>query len=160
LLINVCAPTIDVATGVFIATATARGGSGCRCHPQVATAKLPPPSFHRCRQAAAAAAKLPPPPHHAAATLPAAAVQPPSCCRRHQMMLLFMLISTMKRHFMAKKNEIGFTQNNLSIRVRSVPLDYVHNPTIVGFLFSSPTSLWLEVLQTDTFSILYVCILR
>ncbi len=38
----------------------------------------------------------------------------------------------------------------------STQADYVHNPTIVGFSFSSPTSPWWEVLQTDTFSILYV----
>jgi hypothetical protein len=34
--------------------------------------------------------------------------------------------------------------------------DYVHNPTIVGFSFSSPTSLRWEVSKTETLSILCV----
>ncbi len=34
--------------------------------------------------------------------------------------------------------------------------DYVHNPTIVGFSFSSPTSLQWEVSKTETLSILCV----
>jgi hypothetical protein len=34
--------------------------------------------------------------------------------------------------------------------------DYVHNPTIVGFSFSSPTSLRWEVSKTETLSILRV----
>jgi hypothetical protein len=38
------------------------------------------------------------------------------------------------------------------------PIDYEQNPTIVGFSFSSPTSLRWEVLQTDTTSLFCMCI--
>jgi hypothetical protein len=41
-------------------------------------------------------------------------------------------------------------------RIMYIAWDYVYNPTIVGFSFSSPTSPWLEVFPTDTFSILHV----
>jgi hypothetical protein len=37
--------------------------------------------------------------------------------------------------------------------------NYVHNPTIVGFSFASPTSLWQEVLKTEKLSILRVYLL-
>ena len=39
-------------------------------------------------------------------------------------------------------------------------VDYVHNPTIVGFSFASPTSPWQEVLKTETLSILCVYLMH
>jgi hypothetical protein len=159
LLIVVFALAIAVTAGVFVATAAARGSSAaavaaaaaaapklkllpqsCRRKAAIATAKLPslPPS---CRRQASAATttllpRCPPPPpcHHRRRRRAAPKLPPPPNdvtfdAYQPDDIVFYAYFSG------AKKNEIGFTQNNLSVRVRSVRLEFLLPPKTNYFPF-------------------------